>query len=732
MFRRSFPPSVAFVLIIACVFAFAPARTADAFERKAYHVERTDLPIEIDGRLDDEAWKLARPDDTFHQVNPDEGEPPTEATVFRVLTDGQNLYVAIRMTDSEPHKMIANQMVQDGNQFGDSRINLYFDTFNDQRNGYFFQINPNGTRREGLVENNSNFRMEWNTIWYAASTVDADGWSAEFKIPFKSIVYAADGDGVWGFEVERIVRRKNEMTRWGNYSRNRAPGTMANSGTLTGLSNLEGTGLDVKPSGSILQRHTWERDDDARLLDEDDDTKFEPSGDVFYKFHPSITATVTANTDFLEAPPDDQRNIVTRFPPFLPERRAFFLQDAAIFEVAELTEAITPFRSRTLGRNSDDEILDIDVGAKLTGRLGDFNFGGQYVRVPAQKGQGATDLAVMRLQQNVLQGSAVGLIGTIGDRDDGDDNALIGGDFQFFDNELVPGRIVKTTAYFLQTITDGETRHGQAFGIDFIYPNDRVDASLRYRDIGQAFNPSLGGVLRPGIREWFTDYRYRWRPGNYFRTIDSEMKLNIVTNRDVDLETLKYTWDFLTFENNFGDQLIFGYEHREERLRRDPFPVSSDVTIPLGSYDFDRFRAKLAASVARKIQPSIEFVGGTYYSGTLYQTNVKIELRPSKHLYLAFEYEHNKGDVDEGEFTQRLGRVRSTVAFTPVISLTNVIQYDNGTQKMGHSSIFRWEIESGNDLYLIFNYDWIEDDGPDRMVSTKAEGAVKVSWTFRF
>ncbi|MDP6979222.1 MAG: hypothetical protein QF570_11565 [Myxococcota bacterium] len=51
---------------------------------------------------------------------------------------------------------------------------------------------------------------------------------------------------------------------------------------------------------------------------------------------------------------------------------------------------------------------------------------------------------------------------------------------------------------------------------------------------------------------------------------------------------------------------------------------------------------------------------------------------------------------------------------------------------MGHSSIFRWEIESGNDLYLIFNYDWIEDPGESRMRSTRAEGAVKVSWTFRF
>lgn len=719
-------------VMLVCAWALVNAGGARAGDRKAFHVERTNLAIEIDGRLDEQAWAEARADDSFRQVDPDEGALPTEGSILRVLHDGENLYVAIRMFDSQPDAMIARQMVQDATQYGDSRINLYFDTFNDQRNGYFFQINPAGTRRDGLIENNSKFRMEWNGIWYAASTVDAEGWTAEFKIPFKTLSYTAGGEGVWGFECERIVRRKNEMTRWGTYSRNRTPATMAGIGLLTGLDDLDGTGIDLKPSASILQRHDWERDENRALVDEDDETEIEPSGDVFYKFHPSITAVVTANTNFIEAPPDDQRNIISRFPPFLPERRAFFLQDAAIFEVAELTEFITPFRSRTIGRNSQDEILDIDAGAKITGRLGDLNFGGLYVHIPAQKGQDSSDLAVMRLQQNILEGSALGLIGTFGDRDGEVENGLFGGDFQFFDRTLLPGRVVRANAYFLQTVTEGETAHQQAFGVDLLYPNDDIDAEFRYRDIGNDFDPALGGVLRPGIRQWLSEFRYRIRPKEgWLRTIDSEVKLDVVTDRAVRIETVKATWDFLTLENHFGDQLIFGYEHRHERLRRRPFELSG-VVIPRGEYDFDRVRAKLAASIARAFQPTLEVVAGTFFSGTLVQTTAQIEMRPSKHLYLSFEYEHNDGNLDEGDFVQRLGRVRATVAFTPVISLTNVIQYDNGTEKMGHSSIFRWEIESGNDLFVVFNYDWVEAPGSHRMRSTRAEGAVKVSWTFRF
>ncbi|MCP5044727.1 MAG: carbohydrate binding family 9 domain-containing protein [bacterium] len=719
------------VSAICASFVFLSAAHAENGARKAFEVRRTQLPIVIDGLIDDEAWTHAVMEDSFRMVNPIEGAEPTERSELRVLYDAENLYISIRMYDSDPNALIARQMIQDGSQTGDDRINLYIDTFNDQRNGYFFQINPAGTRRDGLMENNSKFRSDWNGIWYAASTVDAQGWSAEFRIPFKTIAYASDDAGVWGFECERIVRRKNEMSRWGTYSRNRLPMHMAGIGTLVGLHGLEGTGVDVKPSGFIRQSQTWEREA-GEPVNRDKDTELKPSGDIFYKFHPSVTLGVTANTDFLEAPPDDQRNVLTRFPPFLPERRAFFLQDAGIFEFAELTEDPVPYRSRTIGRNHNGEVLDIDAGAKITGRLGDVNFGGLYVHLPAQKGQGATDLAVARGQLNLLEGSAVGVLGTVGDRDDAADSGMFGADFQYFDNKIFGSHVLRGNAYFLQSVADGQTRGAQAFGASFSYPNDRYWGTLSYRDVGQHFDPGVGGVIRPGIREWKGDLRYRVRPEKWFRSVDSQVKLEIVTNRAVELETVKATFEFLSFESQVGDKLILSYIHQFERLRRGPFEISPGVAIPEDGYDFDRVSAKLEISDSRIIRPVLEVVAGSYYSGTLLQTNARLDLRPSRHLFLGFEYEQNEGKLDEGDFTQRLARARATIAFTPVVSLTNVIQYDNGTDRLGHSSIFRWEIEPGNDVYLIFNYDWEEEPEGDDLRPTSVEGAVKIAWTFRF
>ncbi len=97
---------------------------------------------------------------------------------------------------------------------------------------------------------------------------------------------------------------------------------------------------------------------------------------------------------------------------------------------------------------------------------------------------------------------------------------------------------------------------------------------------------------------------------------------------------------------------------------------------------------------------------------------------------LGLEYEHNAGELDEGDFIQRLARLRATLAFTPEISFSNVLQYNNEADRMGLNSIFRWEIEPGNDVYLVFNYDWDEVGGD--LPPTYTEGAIKVAWMIRF
>ena len=62
---------------------------------------RITAPPSIDGRLDEAVWKTGSPLTGFVQRDPAEGEPATERTEVRFLTDGQALYIGAWLFDRD-------------------------------------------------------------------------------------------------------------------------------------------------------------------------------------------------------------------------------------------------------------------------------------------------------------------------------------------------------------------------------------------------------------------------------------------------------------------------------------------------------------------------------------------------------------------------------------------------------------------------------------------------------
>jgi hypothetical protein len=687
---------------------------------------RTDTAPVIDGVLDEPIWREAVLLEDLIQTLPKEGDPPTERTEIRMLYDRNFLYVGVRMYDSEPRALIAKQMVHDTDMTSDDRINLSFDTFSDHRNAFYFQINPAGTRSDALIENNRTFRRDWNGIWYAEASVDAEGWSAEFAIPFQTVAFNPGG-GTWGFEAERQIRRKNEVARWANPSKNRVVTDIAGIGTLTGLADIDGTGIDLVPNASL--RYTWDRSRDGNGTSTDSDLLGNPAADVYYKFHPAMTAALTLNSDFIEAPVDDRRTELTRFPPFLPERRDFFLQDSGTFQFGNITVNGFPYYSRRIGRFKG-EPLDIDAGLKLTGRLGRTRFGGVYVQVPPQMGLERTGLGVVRVQRDVLAESAIGIIATHGDPTCQASTGLLGADFQYYKSDVLGSNILFGNAFFMRSFTSGAGDDEEMFGANLAYPNDRYNALIGFTQIGDDYNPALGFINRWGIRQYDADFRYRVRPRRLLRTVDTGFETEVVTDRSDDLESAILTFNLLELANNAGDKIRFSYIYDEERLLREPFEVDPGVLIPLGDYRFSRYGIRIETSNARLVKGIGELILGDFYDGDLRAANLTLEFRPSRHVFLALQYEQNDGRLGAGDFTQRLARIRFNLAFTPEISWTNVVQYETVTDDIGLNSIFRWEIESGREFYVVLNHNWLEQYG--RFRSRHSDFGVKLRWTFRF
>ena len=296
----------------------------EAEERPSVEIGWTTNPPEIDGHLDPDEWADAGHVDGLTQATPDPGEAPTQRTEIWLMTDGDHLYIAARLWDTNPEEIIAHAMQRDANTTLDDRFGFTIDPFFDRQNGYFFQVNPNGARRDALLEGNG-FASDWDGRWYAKTSIDEKGWIVEIALPFATINFNPKTD-VWGLNMARGIRRRNEIDRWADPVQERFLTAMGRAGNLNGMTGIsQGLGLQIVPSGTL--RRVDDANDPVDSNDQRHYTRGDASLDTFFKPIPSVTTALTVNTDFAESEVDDRRVNLSRFELFFPEKRDFFLQE---------------------------------------------------------------------------------------------------------------------------------------------------------------------------------------------------------------------------------------------------------------------------------------------------------------------------------------------------------------------------------------------------------------------
>ena len=305
---------------------------------------RATAPIHLDGRLSETDWATAPRIGPLTQREPFEGRPATEATDVRILFDDDFLYIGIMCQELHPNGIIATQLIRDADLDVDDHVTIVLDPFFDHRNGFFFQVNPSGARSDGQISNNAqNLVRDWDGIWDGAVTRSDDGWTSEIAIPFKTLRFRPD-QTVWGFNVERQIKHLFETDRWAAARVTSWIGNLADAGQLSGLEGArQGRGLDVRPyvSGGV----------------DTGDGQFTGGLDVFKNLAPNLNASATVNTDFAETEADIRQVNLTRFPLFFPEKRAFFLEGAGVFDVAGLAGGtdLIPFFTRRIGLHGDED-----------------------------------------------------------------------------------------------------------------------------------------------------------------------------------------------------------------------------------------------------------------------------------------------------------------------------------------------------------------------------------------
>jgi hypothetical protein len=705
-----------------------------------------DSPPRIDGRLDDEVWQAAPQIEKLTQVQPVQGAEPTQKTEVWIATDGKTLYLAIRCHDTNPELIVANRMLRDDFYFWDDRITFAFDTFHDRRNGYVFEINPLGGRHDILVEGSS-FEGSWDTIWEVETSIDANGWSVEFAIPFQSLNFDPEGD-TWGFNFSRGIRRNNEDMRWSDPYPQRFVSDLGRAGVLEGMRGVEqGLGLEIVPSLTLGHVEKHDENPVTNIVRHSSKTRLDPSIDVFYKLLPSLTASVTAYTSFDETEADLRQLNLTRFNLFFPEKRKFFLQDALIFDFAELSEPQNrasvlngkPFFSRRIGVNGDEPV-DILVSGKVTGRVDRFKIGVLHSLVDSRVGIAQQNLTVGRIAMNLLGESSLGVIATHGDPDGRVDNTVVGTDFIYRDTNFRRGKALGGTAWYQHSFTQGDAlleeevtslRNGDAkqnaYGWTLEYPNDLVNWKLGFRGIEKNFNPELGFVNRRGIRQYDGEYRNRIRRGGWLRTFDTTVSGLVVTDASNKIETGKFSITPVAIATDIGEDIEFSYSHHVERPR--PNSEVAGDPIAVRSYTFDRGSMRLSTSRNRQVRGEVHLEAGSYYDGHLTSVAPEIEWRPSRHWLFLLHYEFNDIRLPDNRRQSHLVRLRVNVQFTPEASWITLVQYDNDTDSVGINSRLRWIIQDGREFFIVFNQGLDVKGG---VHSTRSEPLIKGLWTVRF
>jgi hypothetical protein len=727
-------PSLAACPLLAALLLAAPP-PAPPVAPLALRAVRVAGPVHVDGVLDDPAWAAAPVASGFRQREPREGAPATETTEVRVVYDRDTLYVGVLARDREPDRVIGRILERDevmtqgldnaATFAGDDVVALTLDTFDDHRNAFLFATNPNGAELDALVTDESpTLNLDWRTVWKVAARRTAEGWSAEFAIPFRSLRYPrSESPQAWGFDVERIVRRRNEDDLWSAWSR--AEGGLnrvSRAGILEGLQDLPRSpfNVELKPFG--LAGVTWPPTADGPPASAGE-TRL--GADLKWEVKPGLVLDATARPDFAQVEADDQIVNLTRFEVFFPEKRDFFLENAGIFDFGTRGSFETPpflmFFSRRIGILGDAEVPVLG-GLRLSGRPGKQTVGLLDVLTDNTVGAPRTNFGVLRLKRDVGERGYVG--GMLTDR-----RTSEGSETDFGADASLWATARLNLQGFAARTTRSDGVADPAFRGAAEYQADPVYLYGEYLQIGRDAQTGMGFVTQTDVRRASGKAQYTFRPpvpglraiaayvgGKRETRIDgAPLDADAFAGFSVGLDS----GDGLTVTRVLGSIDLDG-----------GFDLAGRIPVTPGHYGLRDTEATLFTSGNRAVSGALNASLQHIWDGDLSALGGTLSLKGGSHLSLSASYTRSAASLPGGSFVAHVTGLRLGWAFSTRLSTQVYAQYNSLERRFVGNFRLRFIYRPGSDLYIVFNE---ERGGPGDPRALVARGvAVKLSCLVRF
>ena len=696
-------PSIRLAALLVPFFV-TPAAFAAAQEAPL-ELTRLSAPITLDGRLDDPAWREV-PALPLTMYAPVYRGTPTQRTEIRVAYDDEAFYAAGWFYDTDPSGIRVNSLYRD-RWNGDDTLAIYIDAFNDNQNAKWFGITPAAMRFDLLVSDDGNTTNDsWDSFWSAETTVTAEGWFVEVRIPFSTLGFRVDDEGraIMGLTLTRLVSRLNERVTFPAIDPKfpfRNP-SAAHDVVMRGVKSP--TPLYVTPYA--LGGGSRNYIGSAGTIRRARDTEREVGLDVRYPLSGKLTLDLTANTDFAHVEADSQQVALDRFPLFFPERRRFFQEGSTLFDFNG-ANGTRLFHSRRIGLTPGGTPVTILGGARLVGKVGQWDVGLLEMQTDDYESVPGENFGVVRLRRPILNPwSTAGMMFTTY-YGGGRHNIALGADttLRLRGDEYLSLKWAATTdeaepaAADLESRSLFDARWERRTGRGLAYTWQFSRAGLDYR-------PELGFMPR---RDFTTanvvsNYYFHTDSHRFFRRVyPGALAFSTFRNADQKLESGQYAfWVQWDTKAGGGGWIEPKWFHENVLV---PFTIGGAVSIPSGAYDFADLQVVNTMASGRKLRTDVDFRTGSYFDGRRTQVILTPTWNLNRHVELGGDYQLTalRFPVRDQAVNIHLLRLRIRTALDARASGNAFIQYNSTTDRLDFNVRLRYNVSEGTDLWLVYN-----------------------------
>jgi Domain of unknown function (DUF5916) len=542
-----------------------------------------------------------------------------------------------------------------------------------------------------------------NGSWEVKTQKGESGWTAEFRIPLRTLRYGPPPQN-WGVNFMRGIQRTRERTYWAPLPREFELNRLSSAGELHGLDLEAPRNFKLIPYGISSANRNFTP---GARTDVDGDVGL----DAKVGITGSLNLDLTYNTDFAQVEVDTQQINLTRFNLRFPEKRPFFLENSGLFTVGQGNgfsgNDLDLFFSRRIGLDEVGNIVPIWGGARLSGKTNGLNIGALNIQTDDFGGRPANNFTTLRVSRDLPSRSGVGALfvnrtatGNLAGIDNW--NRTLG-----LDGRLGVRETMTVAAFAAKTQTPGLAGRQYAWNMASEYDDGRTPLNFDYGVTGEDFNPEVGFLeradgyrrIRLNVQETLRQEKIRSWGFREFLPHVNYTRYDYLDGRGLQNAEL-HADNHGDWEN--GNRIDTALNGGWDGLLR-PFEIYPGIVVPPGRHGGLFFRMRSNTDRRKWISANLNLDIGRFLTGNQKSPRLQLIIRQGGKFAVDTTWDYRDIDLPQGSFRTNLGNMRVTYNFTPSIFTQSLLQYNDLTQRWSTNLRFHWLQTAGTGLFVVYN-----------------------------